>query len=193
MWGGHGEAPKTKVSLGKVKTGHSPKRKTSRRKQKLFVTFGKKFLRCKKKKKSSFKNYTLDFIETKISDLPKALLIKCKKPQSGRKYLKNTCLIKVYVQNAERILQLNDETKQPKFFTAKNLNRLFTRKAGLQGIKPVHPKGSQPWIFIGRIVAEDEARIFWPPDSKSQFIAKDPDAGKDSRQKKGVIQDGMVR
>ena len=82
----------------------------------------------KKKKKSSFKNYTLDFMEIKISELPKTLLIKCKKPQSGRKYLKNTCLLKVYVQNEERILQLNDKTNQPKFFTEQNLKRFFTRK-----------------------------------------------------------------
>ena len=83
-------------------------------------------------------------MEIKFSDISKTLLIKCKKPQSGRKYLKNTCLIKVYVQNAERILQLNDKTKQPKFFTEQNLNRLFTRKVGQQGIKPVNPKGNQP-------------------------------------------------
>ena len=44
-------------------------------------------------------------------------------------------------------------------------------------IKPVNPKGNQPWIFIGRIDAE--APILWPPDVKSQLIWKDPDAGKD--------------
>ena len=49
-------------------------------------------------------------------------------------------------------------------------------------IKPVNPKGSQPWIFIGRTDAETETPIPWPPDSKSQLIGKDPDAGKDWRQ-----------
>ena len=44
-------------------------------------------------------------------------------------------------------------------------------------IKLVNPKGNQPWIFIGRTDAE--APILWPPDAKSQFIRKDPDAGKD--------------
>ena len=46
-------------------------------------------------------------------------------------------------------------------------------------IKPVSPKGNQPWIFIGRTDAEAEALVLWPPDAKSQFIGKDPDSGKD--------------
>ena len=49
-----------------------------------------------------------------------------------------------------------------------------------QEIKPVNPKGNQPRIFIGRTDAK--APILWPPDVKSQLIAKDPDAGKDRRQ-----------
>ena len=46
-------------------------------------------------------------------------------------------------------------------------------------IQPVNPKENQPWIFIGRVDAEAEAPILWPPDVKSQLIGKDPDAGKD--------------
>ena len=46
-------------------------------------------------------------------------------------------------------------------------------------IKPVHPKGNQPWLFIGRTDVEAEAPTLWPADVKSQLIAKDPDAGKD--------------
>ena len=61
-------------------------------------------------------------------------------------------------------------------------------------IKPVNPKGNQPWIFIGKTDAEAEALILWPPDVKSQIIGKDPDAGKNGRQKeKGVTEDEMVR
>ena len=45
-------------------------------------------------------------------------------------------------------------------------------------IKPVNPKGNQPWIFIGRAAAEAEAPVLWPPDGKSRFTGKDPDAGK---------------
>ena len=46
-------------------------------------------------------------------------------------------------------------------------------------IQPVHPKGDQSWVFIGRTEAEAETPIFWPPDAKSQLIGKDPDARKD--------------
>ena len=45
-------------------------------------------------------------------------------------------------------------------------------------IKPVNPKGNQPWIFTGRTDAEAEVPVLLPPDVKSQFIGKDPDAGK---------------
>ena len=58
-------------------------------------------------------------------------------------------------------------------------------------IKPVNPKGNQPWIFIERTDAE--APILWSPDVKSQLIGKDPDVGKDWRQEeKGVTKDEMV-
>ena len=52
--------------------------------------------------------------------------------------------------------------------------------------QPVHPKGNQSWIFIGRTDAEAEASIIWPPDGKNWLIGKDPDAGKDWRQEKGM-------
>ena len=61
-------------------------------------------------------------------------------------------------------------------------------------MKPVSPKGNQPWIFIGSTVAEAEAPILWPLDARSQFIGKDPDAERDWRQKeKGEAEDEMVR
>ena len=60
-------------------------------------------------------------------------------------------------------------------------------------IKPAHPKGNQPWIFIGRTDAEAEALILLPPDEKNWLIGKDPDAGKDwGREEKGMIEDEMV-
>ena len=46
-------------------------------------------------------------------------------------------------------------------------------------IQPVHPKGDQSWVFIGRTDVEAETPILWPPDAKSGLIGKDPDAGKD--------------
>ena len=50
-------------------------------------------------------------------------------------------------------------------------------------IQPVNPKGNQSWIFIGRTDAKTEVPILWPPDAKNWLIWKDPDAGKDWRQK----------
>ena len=59
--------------------------------------------------------------------------------------------------------------------------------------QPVHPKGNQSWIFCGRTDFEAEAPVLWPPDAKNWLIRKDPDAGKDWRQKeKGMTEDEMV-
>ena len=56
-------------------------------------------------------------------------------------------------------------------------------------IKPVNPKGNQPWIFIGRTDVEAEALILWPPDAKSWLTGKDPDAGKDlGQEEKGMTE-----
>ena len=58
-------------------------------------------------------------------------------------------------------------------------------------IEPIHPKGNQPWIFVGRTDAE--APILRPPDAMSKLVGKDPDAGKDWRQEeKGTTEDEMV-
>ena len=59
-------------------------------------------------------------------------------------------------------------------------------------IKPVHPKGDQSWMFNGRTDVEAETPILWPPDEKSWLIWKDPDAGKDWRQEKGMTEDEMI-
>ena len=60
-------------------------------------------------------------------------------------------------------------------------------------MQPVHPKGNQSWVFIGRVGAEAETPILWPLDAKSQLTGKDPDAGKDGRQEeKGMTVDKMV-
>ena len=59
-------------------------------------------------------------------------------------------------------------------------------------IQPVHSKGDQSWIFIGRIDAEAETPILWPPN-ENWLTGKDPDAGKDwRREKKGTTEDEMV-
>ena len=60
-------------------------------------------------------------------------------------------------------------------------------------IQPVHTKGNQSWVFIGRTDAEAETPILWPPHSKSWLSGKDPNAGKDWRQEeKGATEDEMA-
>ena len=60
-------------------------------------------------------------------------------------------------------------------------------------IKPVHPKGNQPWIFTGRTDAKAETPILWLHDAKSWFIRKDPDAGKDwNQEEKGMTENEMI-
>ena len=54
-------------------------------------------------------------------------------------------------------------------------------------IQPVHPKGDQSWVFIGRTDAEAETPLLWPPHAKSQLIGKDRDAGRDWGQEEKVV------
>ena len=59
-------------------------------------------------------------------------------------------------------------------------------------IQPVHPKGNQSLIFIGRTDAEAETPILWPPHRKSRLIGKDSDAGRDwGQEEKGTTEDEM--
>ena len=59
-------------------------------------------------------------------------------------------------------------------------------------IQPVHPKGNQSWVFIGRTDVEAEIPILWPPGAKNWLLGKDPDAGKTWRQEKGTTEDEMT-
>ena len=60
-------------------------------------------------------------------------------------------------------------------------------------VKPVNPKGDQPWTFTGGTNAEAEAPILWPPHVKSQLTGKDPDAGRDwGQEEKGTTEDEMA-
>ena len=73
------------------------------------------------------------------------------------------------------------------------LEKTLESSLNCKEIKPVHPKGNQSWIFIGRTDAEAEAPILWPPDVKNWLTGKDPDARKDWRQEeKGTAEDEMV-
>ena len=59
------------------------------------------------------------------------------------------------------------------------LKKTFENPLDCKKILPVHPKGNQSWIFMGRTDAEAETPVLWPPDVKSWLILKDSDAGKD--------------
>ena len=73
------------------------------------------------------------------------------------------------------------------------VSKTFESPLDSNKIQPVHPKGTQSWIFIGRVEAEAETPILWPPDTKSWLIWKDPDAGNDCRwEEKGMTEDERV-
>ena len=73
------------------------------------------------------------------------------------------------------------------------LEKTLESPLGCKEIQPVHPKGNQSWIFIGRIDVEAETPILWPPDVKSWLIWKYPDAGKDwGQEEKRTTEDEMV-
>ena len=67
------------------------------------------------------------------------------------------------------------ESRAPKnwcFWTVV-LEKTLVSPLDCKEIQPVHPKGSQSWMFIGRTVAEAEAPVLWPPDAKSWLTGKD--------------------
>ena len=71
--------------------------------------------------------------------------------------------------------------------------RLLKSPLDCKEIQPVSPRRNQSWIFIGKTDVEAEALVFWPPNVKNWLIGKDPDAGKDWRQKEKVMtEDEMV-
>ena len=73
------------------------------------------------------------------------------------------------------------------------LEKILESPLDCKEIQAVHPKGKQPWIFIGRTDAEAETPLLWPPDGKSWLTGKDSDAGKDWRQdEQGTTEDEMA-
>ena len=79
------------------------------------------------------------------------------------------------------------------FFWTVVLEKTLESPLDCKKIQPVHPKGDQSWVFIGRTDVEAETPILWPPDAKSWLIWKHPDAGKDWRQEeKGMTEEEMA-
>ena len=73
------------------------------------------------------------------------------------------------------------------------LEKILESPLDSKEIQPVHPKGNQSWIFIGRTDAEAETPVVWPmTDVKNWRIWKDPDAGKDCRWEKVTTEDEIV-
>ena len=105
----------------------------------------------------------------------------------SRHYFINKCpYCQSYGFSSSHVLMLELDLKEswvPKnrcFWTVV-LEKTLESPLDCKEIKPVHSKGNQSWIFIGRTDAKAEPPILWPPDAKSQLIADDPNAGKDWR------------
>ena len=79
------------------------------------------------------------------------------------------------------------------WFSTVVLEKTLESPLDCKEIQPVHPKGDQSWVFIGRTDIEAKTAILWPPDPKSWLIWKDPDAGKDwGQEEKVTTEDEMV-
>ena len=73
------------------------------------------------------------------------------------------------------------------------LDKILESPLNCKEIQPVHPKGDQSWVFIGRTDAETETPILWPSAVKNWLIWKDPDSGNDWRwEEKGMTEDEMA-
>ena len=78
-------------------------------------------------------------------------------------------------------------------FSTVVLEKTLASPLNCKQIQPVHPKGDQSWVFIGRTDAQAETPILWPPHVKSWLIGKDPDAGRDcGQEEKGMTEDELA-
>ena len=74
------------------------------------------------------------------------------------------------------------------------LEKILESPLDCKEVQPVHPKGDQPWVFIGRTDAKAKTPILWPPHAKSWLIGKDSDAGRDwGQEEKGTTEGEMAR
>ena len=81
----------------------------------------------------------------------------------------------------------------PTLSLSHRLHKTLESPLDCKEIQPVHPKGDQSWVFIGRTDAEAETPILWPPPAKSWLIGKDPDAGRDwGQEENGMTEDEIA-
>ena len=108
------------------------------------------------------------------------------------------CLVKAMVFSSGHVWMWELDYKES--WTLKNwwfwtvvLEKTLESPLDCKEIQPVHPKGDQPWVFIGRTDVEAETSILWPPDAKSWLIWKDPNTRKDwGQEEKETTGDEMV-
>ena len=104
----------------------------------------------------------------------------------------NLCFTKTFVWMWDLDCEKSWAPKNWCFWTVV-LEKTLESPLDCKEMPPVHSKGDQSWVFIGRTDAKAEAPTLWPPDAKSRLIGKDPDAGKNWRQEeKGTTEDEMV-
>ena len=95
-------------------------------------------------------------------------------------------------EKSEKESEKEESVKNWYFWTVV-LEKTLESPLDCKEIQPVHPKGNQSWIFIGRTDAEAELPIFWPLDAKNWPTGKDPDAGKYwGPEEKGMTEDERV-
>ena len=105
------------------------------------------------------------------------------------RYADNTTLMEESEELESLLMKMEEESEK----SGLKVNIQKAKVIASGPIKPVSPKGSQSWKFIGRTDAEAETPIVWPSDAKNWLIGKDPDAGKDwRREEKGTTEDEMV-
>ena len=108
------------------------------------------------------------------------------------------CLVKamfvpVVMYGCESWTEKKAERRKNWCFWTVVLEKTLESPLDFKEIQPVHPKGDQSWVLIGRTDAEAETPVLWPPNVKSWLIGKDPDAGKDwGQEEKGTTEDEMV-
>ena len=125
---------------------------------------------------------------TNLDSILKAEILLCQQSPSSESYVFSSSHVWMWELDYKESWALNNWC----FWTVV-LEKTLESPLDCKEIQPVHPKGNQSWIFIGRTDAEAEAPILWLPDAKGWLIRKHPDARKDWRQEeKGPTEDEMV-